>query len=253
MTDLSMNDHQLDERASRNRLMKRIALRLGLYTLLVLFALYYLMPLFVMVVTSLKSLDEIRSGSLLSLPREIDFSSWAKAWSGACTGIQCNGLQPYFWNSVLLSIPAVAISTFWGPSMDTCWRNGVLKAQTSCLPDAVRLLHSVPSGNIAHGDHPWRIENCRHHSRLMLVHIVYGIGFTTLFFRNFYVTIPRRVGESGQGGWRWVFPHLLFNLFAGFPTHHCGYRYLAIHPKSGTISCLVCRSAKPAHNPSPLH
>lgn len=199
MTDLSMNDHQLDERASRNRLMKRIALRLGLYTLLILFALYYLMPLFVMVVTSLKSLDEIRTGSLLSLPREIDFSSWAKAWSGACTGIQCDGLRPFFWNSVLLSIPAVVISTLLGAINGYVlaqWRfkgSNILFAlmlfgcfipfQVVLLPMAITLGALKIAGSIP---------------GLMLVHIVYGIGFTTLFFRNFYVTIPAELVKAAK-------------------------------------------------------
>ena len=76
----------------------KLALRWGLYILLCLFALYYLMPLFVMVTTSLKSLDEIRTGSLVALPREVTFDAWQTAWSSACTGIQCEGLRPYFWN-----------------------------------------------------------------------------------------------------------------------------------------------------------
>ncbi|TDQ67112.1 glucose/mannose transport system permease protein [Maritalea mobilis] len=199
MTDLHMNDTHMDDRANRNRLMKRIALRFGLYTLLILFALYYLMPLFVMVVTSLKSLDEIRTGSLLSLPREIDFSSWGKAWSSACTGIQCEGLRPYFWNSVLLSIPAVAISTLLGAINGYVlaqWRfkgSNILFAlmlfgcfipfQVVLLPMALTLGALKIAGSIP---------------GLMLVHIVYGIGFTTLFFRNFYVTIPTELVKAAK-------------------------------------------------------
>ena len=83
MTDLSATQ-------GASRAWGKIALRWGLYVLLGLFALYYLVPLFVMVTTSLKSLDEIRSGSLIALPREVTFDAWAKAWSGACTGIQCD-------------------------------------------------------------------------------------------------------------------------------------------------------------------
>jgi len=72
------------------------------------------MPLFVMVTTSFKSLDEIRTGDLISLPREVTFDAWRTAWSGACTGIQCEGVRPFFWNSVLIAIPAVLISTLIG-------------------------------------------------------------------------------------------------------------------------------------------
>ena len=64
----------------------KTVLRWGLYGILILFALFYLMPLFVMLTTSLKSLEEIRTGSLLALPREITFAPWAEAWSSACAG-----------------------------------------------------------------------------------------------------------------------------------------------------------------------
>ena len=86
-------------------------MRFLLYALLTLFALYYLLPLFVMVTTSLKSLEEIRTGNLIALPREITFGAWKTAWASACTGIQCEGLRPYFYNSVLLAVPAVLLST----------------------------------------------------------------------------------------------------------------------------------------------
>ena len=103
-----------DLKYTDNKKIQKIMLRCLLFLLLGLFAIYYLMPLFVMITTSLKSLEEIRTGSLIDLPREITFSAWKTAWSGACTGIQCEGLQPYFWNSVLLAVPAVIISTLIG-------------------------------------------------------------------------------------------------------------------------------------------
>ncbi|MES2935649.1 MAG: carbohydrate ABC transporter permease, partial [Pseudomonadota bacterium] len=88
--------------------------RVVLYVLLVLFALYYIAPLYVMLSTSFKSLDEIRSGNLLSLPHAWSTASWEKAWSSACTGVTCQGLQPFFWNSIKMVVPAVLISTFVG-------------------------------------------------------------------------------------------------------------------------------------------
>ena len=91
-----------------------MALRGLLYLLLALFVAYYMLPLFVMAITSLKSLDEIRAGSLMSLPDSVSLASWATAWSSACAGIQCEGLQPFFWNSVKMVVPAVILSTFLG-------------------------------------------------------------------------------------------------------------------------------------------
>jgi len=199
MTDMSMNNAQFEKNAARKRLAMRIALRFGLYTMLIVFALYYLMPLFVMVTTSLKSLDEIRTGSLLSLPREIDFSSWATAWSGACTGIQCEGLQPFFWNSVLLSVPAVFLSTLLGAVNGYVlaqWRfrgsniffalmlfGCFIPFQVVILPMAIMLGKLKLAGSIG---------------GLVLVHVVYGIGFTTLFFRNFYVTVPQELVKAAK-------------------------------------------------------
>ena len=88
--------------------------RIVIYSLLILVALYYLMPLFVMLITSLKSLDDIRSGNLLSLPRAVTLEPWFKAWGEACTGVFCGGLKGNFMNSVMFVLPAVIISTLIG-------------------------------------------------------------------------------------------------------------------------------------------
>ncbi len=194
MTDFSTN--QTTRKQGRAG---QIALRWGLYLILCLFALYYLMPLFVMLTTSLKSLEEIRTGSLLSLPRNITFDAWSTAWSKACTGIQCEGLRPYFWNSLLLSVPAVMISTLLGAL------NGYVIAQWKfkgsnlifslmlfgCfIPFQVVLLPMARVLGILNmaGTIPG----------LIFVHVVYGIGFTTLFFRNYYVTIPQELVKAAK-------------------------------------------------------
>jgi len=171
-------------------MMTRVGLRWCLYLLLSLFALYYLAPLFVMVTTSLKSLEEIRTGSLISLPREVTFDAWATAWSSACSGIKCEGLKPYFWNSIMMAVPAVAISTFIGAVngyVIAQWRfrganlifslmlfGCFIPFQVVLLPMA-RLLGIFGLAGSIQG--------------LVFVHVVYGLGFTTLFFRNYYVSI----------------------------------------------------------------
>ncbi len=161
--------------------------------MLVLFALYYLMLLFVMVVTSLKSLDEIRTGSLLGIPKEFDFSAWKTAWSG----VQCEGLRPYFWNSVLIAVPAVTISTIFGAFngyVISQWRfkgSNLIFAlmlfgcfvpfQVVILPMAILLGKMGIAGSIV---------------GLIFVHVIYGIGFTTLFFRNYYISIPTELVKA---------------------------------------------------------
>lgn len=192
-----MTDHSVS--IGTNGGITRVALRWLLYITLCLFALYYLVPLFVMVTTSLKSLEEIRTGSLIALPRDITFAAWSTAWSSACTGIQCEGLRPYFWNSVLLAVPAVIISTLIGALngyVIAQWRfkgSNILFAlilfgcfipfQVVLLPMARVLGIMDLAGSI---------------TGLIFVHVTYGIGFTTLFFRNFYVTVPVELVKAAK-------------------------------------------------------
>jgi len=178
---------------------KQLALRAGLYAMLIIFALYYLMPLFVMLVTSLKSLDDIRTGSLIGLPRELVFDAWGKAWSGACIGVQCEGLKPYFLNSVLIAVPAVLISTILGAMngyVISQWRfrgsdfifalllfGCFIPFQVILLPMAIVLGKMKIAGTIG---------------GLIFVHVVYGLGFTTLFFRNYYISIPVELVKAAK-------------------------------------------------------
>jgi glucose/mannose transport system permease protein len=178
---------------------KRLVLRWLLYAILALFAIYYMLPLFVMVTTSLKSLEEIRTGSLISLPRDVTFQAWVTAWSGACSGIKCEGLRPYFWNSVIMAVPAVLISTFIGALNGYAvaqWRfrganlifalilfGCFIPFQVVLLPMA-RLLGQMGLAGSIPG--------------LIMVHVIYGIGFTTLFFRNYYVTISPELVKAAK-------------------------------------------------------
>ncbi|MEM4986331.1 carbohydrate ABC transporter permease [Collimonas sp. H4R21] len=189
--------------------------RIVIYALLVLCALYYLAPLYVMLSTSVKTLDEIRSGNLLSLPMSPTGAAWSKAWSTACTGVDCNGLEPFFMNSIRMAVPAVLISTFVGSLNGYVlahWRfrgseilftalmvGCFIPFQVVILPMA-RLLGTVDLANTTPG--------------LVFVHIVYGIAFTTLFFRNYYVTVPEELVKAaridGAGFfmtyWKIIFP-----------------------------------------------
>ncbi|HAC49662.1 MAG: carbohydrate ABC transporter permease [Sulfitobacter sp.] len=195
MVELSMSQAQ----APADRQTGKIVLRWVLYIVLVLFALFYLLPLFVMLTTSLKSLEEIRTGDLIALPREVTFAAWRTAWSEACTGIQCEGVRPFFWNSVLIALPAVAISTLLGAM------NGYVVAQWSfrganlffslmlfgCfIPFQVVLLPMARVLGVmgVAGTIPG----------LIFVHVIYGLGFTTLFFRNYYVSIPSELTKAAK-------------------------------------------------------
>jgi glucose/mannose transport system permease protein len=173
--------------------------RVIVYGLLIVFALYYLLPLFVMLITSLKSLDEIRSGNLLALPLKITLAAWGKAWASACTGVQCDGLKGNFWNSVRFVVPAVVISTLIGAFNGyvlTMWRfRGSDFLFTMLLvgcfiPFQVVLLPMAQTLGIL------GIANST--TGLVFVHVVYGLAFTTLFFRNFYVTVPADLTRAAR-------------------------------------------------------
>ncbi|WP_430441839.1 carbohydrate ABC transporter permease [Shinella sp.] len=173
--------------------------RLVVYGCLIVVALVYLMPLWVMVVTSLKPLDEIYSGSFIGMPKAITLDAWRAAWSEACIGTECTGLKPYFVNSLLMVIPAVALSTGIGAINGyilTKWKfpgaNFVfglllfgcfLPYQAILIPMARTLGLLGLAGSIP---------------GLVAVHASYGICFTTLFFRNYFVSLPDELTKAAM-------------------------------------------------------
>jgi len=173
--------------------------RVIIYALLALFAVYYLMPLFVMVITSLKTLDEIRAGNLLSLPASISWEAWVKAWGSACTGVDCSGLKGNFLNSVRFVVPAVMISTLIGAFNGyvlTMWRFKGSDVMFGALlvgcfiPFQVILLPMAQTLGY--------IGIAQSTTGLIFVHVVYGLAFTTLFFRNFYVSVPTDLTKAAR-------------------------------------------------------
>ncbi|USD64487.1 carbohydrate ABC transporter permease [Vibrio sp. SCSIO 43136] len=173
--------------------------RAAIYALLLFFCLVYLMPLFVMVTTSFKTLPDIRAGNLMTLPQEWVFDAWYKAWNTACTGVKCEGVKGYFWNSFQMVIPAVAISTLLGAFngyVISKWQfrgsnlffslllfGCFIPFQVILLPMAA-LLGKLGLANTTVG--------------LVMVHVVYGMAFTTLFFRNFYVGVPDELVKAAK-------------------------------------------------------
>jgi glucose/mannose transport system permease protein len=173
--------------------------RFIVYALLALVCLYYLMPLFVMVTTSLKSLEEIRTGTLIALPKAITFGAWGKAWDSACTGVQCQGMKGYFVNSVRFVVPAVLISTFIGAFNGyilTMWRFKGSDLLFSLLMIGCFIPFQVVLLPMAQTLGWLGIANST--TGLVFVHVVYGLAFTTLFFRNFYVSVPEELVKAAK-------------------------------------------------------
>jgi glucose/mannose transport system permease protein len=173
--------------------------RFTIYALLVLFCLYYLLPLYVMVVNSLKPLSEITAGGMMALPGAWTIAPWASAWSTAQVGVEATGLRPYFINSILMVVPAVALSTMLGALNGyvlTKWRfrgatvvfglllfGCFIPFQIVLIPMA-RVLGLLGLAGTVPG--------------LIFVHLVYGIGFSTLYFRNYYAQFPTELVRAAM-------------------------------------------------------
>ncbi|MDF1536961.1 MAG: carbohydrate ABC transporter permease [bacterium] len=178
-------------RIAANRTPGAIAGRIFIYGLLGIAAVYYLLPFIIMVMTSVKSMEDIRMGTLISLPTRITFEAWREAWGTACIGVECNGIKGYFLNSVKMVIPAVVISTAFGAVNGYVFSKWKFRGSEmifsmlliGCfIPFQVILLPMARTLG--------QFGLAQSLTGLILVHVVYGLAFTTLFFRNFYVNIP---------------------------------------------------------------
>jgi glucose/mannose transport system permease protein len=198
--------------SSANR--ARIINRVVIYGLLAIFAVIYLMPLFVMLVTSFKTMDEIQNGNMLSLPKAPTFEPWLKAWGETCVGLTCNGIKGYFWNSTKMVVPAVAISTVVGALNGyilTKWRFPghtlvfglmlfacFIPFQSVLLPMATILGSLGRFGMTLQNSIGTSLGFGNPTENLVIVHVIYGLGFTTLFFRNFYEAFPTELVRAAQ-------------------------------------------------------
>ncbi len=173
--------------------------RVFIYLVLLMSALFYLLPFFVMLVNSLKPLSEITGGNMMALPETWTIEPWLKAWSTAQIGVEATGLKPYFLNSILMVVPAVIISTGIGALNGyvlTKWR---FRGDTilfglllfSCfIPFQIVL---IPMATIL-----GKIGLAGSIPGLVLVHVVYGVGFTTLYYRNYYAAFPTELVHAAM-------------------------------------------------------
>ncbi|QEW19925.1 L-arabinose transport system permease protein AraQ [Marinibacterium anthonyi] len=187
----------------RKRLSRR---NIMIYGTLIVVCLYYLLPLYVMVVTSLKGMPEIRLGNIFSPPVEITFEPWVKAWSQACTGLNCDGLSRGFWNSVRITIPSVlasiAIASVNGYALAN-WRfkgadifftilifGAFIPYQVMLYPIVILLREIGLYGTL------WG---------LVVVHTIFGMPILTLLFRNYFTSLPEELFKAarvdGAGFW----------------------------------------------------
>ncbi|CAN7303232.1 carbohydrate ABC transporter permease [Rhizobium rhizogenes] len=178
-----------------------------LYGTLFVAAIYYLLPLYVMIVTSLKGMPEIRMGNIFSPPLEITFEPWVKAWATACTGLNCDGLSRGFWNSVRITVPStilsIAIASVNGYALAN-WRfkgadlffsilvvGAFIPYQVMIYPIVIVLREIGIYGTL---------------SGLILVHSIFGMPILTLLFRNYFASLPVELFKAaridGAGFWQ---------------------------------------------------
>ncbi|AOG09917.1 MAG: carbohydrate ABC transporter permease [Alphaproteobacteria bacterium] len=178
-----------------------------LYGSLIFFAIYYLIPLYVMIVTSLKGMPEIRLGNIFSPPMEITFEPWVKAWATACTGLNCDGLSRGFWNSVRITVPSTLISILIASVNGYALANWRFKGaelfftiliigafipyQVMIYPIVIVLRELGIYGTL---------------TGLVVVHTIFGMPILTLLFRNYFTSLPEELFKAaridGAGFWQ---------------------------------------------------
>lgn len=193
---------------------RRSTARMWVYVVLTFVALMFSVPLVIMVLTSFKTMDEIRAGTIFTLPEALNWAAWVKAWSGACTGLDCRGISPGFWNSVRIVVPSVILSIFCGAITGyalAIWRfrgsNVVLLALMvgAFLPYQVVVypLVKITSFLGVYGTLPG----------IVMLHIVFGLPLMVMLFRNHFVSVPldliKAARMDGAGFFRIFFTILL--------------------------------------------
>jgi glucose/mannose transport system permease protein len=190
--------------------------RIGVYAFLLSAALFFLLPLWIMVMTSLKTMDEVRLGNILAFPTDLTVQPWVKAWAEACTGLACDGISVGFWNSVRILIPSVILSILAGAINGyalSFWRVkgaslmfGILLAgafipyQVFLYP-LVRLFSTIGIYNSLAG--------------IVLVHIIFGLPVMTLLFRNYYASLPVELFNAARidgGGFLTIFLRVMLPM-----------------------------------------
>jgi glucose/mannose transport system permease protein len=165
--------------------------RLLVYGVLVVASLFFLTPLWVMLMTSFKSMAEIREGQILYWPHHFTVDAWFKAWSSACTGLTCDGVRVGFWNSIRILVPSVILSIALGgltgyamtfyrvPGANLLFATLLIGAfipyQVFIYP-MVRVFSMIGLYDSLAG--------------IVVVHIIFGLSLMTLLFRNYFSSLP---------------------------------------------------------------
>ena len=188
--------------------------RVGLYALLIGSAAFFLLPLYVMLATSLKPMEEIRLGQLFALPLHFTIEPWRQAWASACTGLECRGIQVGFWNSVKIAVPSTVASIFFGALNGyalSFWRVRWAGALFGVLMFGAFVPYQVMMYPLVRS--LAAVDLFGTLSGIVLIHTVFGMPVMTLLFRNHYAGVPSELFKAaridGGGFWRIFFQLML--------------------------------------------
>jgi glucose/mannose transport system permease protein len=190
--------------------------RVGVYAFTLTAAAFFLLPVWIMLLTSLKTMDEVRLGHILALPASPTLQPWLAAWAEACTGLNCNGISVGFWNSVQILVPSVILSVLLGAINGytlSFWRvrgadlmfgvlliGAFIPYQVFLYP-LVRLFSTIGIYDRLAG--------------IILVHIIFGLPIMTLLFRNYYASLPRELFNAARidgGGYLAIFLRVILPM-----------------------------------------
>ncbi|MBV9983539.1 carbohydrate ABC transporter permease, partial [Bradyrhizobium sp.] len=173
--------------------------RWGLYAFILITALYFLLPLYVMVVTSLKPMAEIRQGNLLALPMSPSIDAWIKAWTSACTGLTCGGIRVGFFNSLRILVPSVVISILVGSLTGyalSLWRirgAGILFGAMMVVAFIPYQLFIYPLVRV------FAVTGLGQSLlTIVIIHTIFGLPTMTLLFRNYFASLPSELFKAAR-------------------------------------------------------
>ncbi|MDP9043938.1 MAG: carbohydrate ABC transporter permease, partial [Pseudomonadota bacterium] len=190
--------------------------RWGVYALLATSAVFFLLPLYVMLATSVKPMAEIRLGNLFTLPTQATFDPWIQAWASACTGLDCSGIRVGFWNSVKIVVPSTVASIFLGALNGyalSFWRVGWANRMFAVLLFGAFVPYQVMVYPLVRGLATLGLFGTL--PGIVLIHTVFGMPVMTLLFRNYYASVPMELYKAaridGGGFWR-IFLQLMLPM-----------------------------------------
>jgi glucose/mannose transport system permease protein len=172
---------------------------IAIIVFLAICAAFLCLPLYVIVVTSFKTMDQIRIGEIFSLPAPFTWDAWWTAWNDACSGIRCEGLKVGFFNSLAILFPSlilsIALSSVTGYALalwNVKWAGSFLFVLFICafVPFQIIMIPLIilSSGLKVYGT-VWGIA---------LVHAVLSMPILTLIFRNYYKGIPQEIMSAAM-------------------------------------------------------